>query len=878
MKTKANKDQNSPVSSFKMIMILIVSGLLIAAVGTTIDDFFLPGSQPGQSGNLEHPDKCDNCHGGYDQTVEPAFNWRGSMMAQAQRDPLYHACLAIANQDAPESGDLCIRCHAPDGWLNGRSEPTDGAALNNNDYEGVQCDFCHKLVRPTPLDVNPYLGDDYYTNNTYAADQDYLSILSDIPLTSANGMYIASDENAKRGPYSDAEARHQQYYSPFHSESAICGTCHDVSNPAFTKVDDPSATDEFGSPVYAPNSFGTKAPSFDPKDLFPIERTYSEWLVSDFADPAVGGIKIDGFGGNKEFVSTCQDCHMRDVSGFGCNKKGAPFRDDLPLHDMTGGNTFVPGLVAQLYPGDVDQAAIDAGILRATEMLQKAASMKLTYLGDPATGLDVNVKITNNTGHKLPSGYPEGRRIWINLKALNAQGNILFENGTYNFETAELSSETDKIYEIKPGIGNNIAAAVGHPAGVSFHFVLNNQIYKDNRIPPMGATNAELHEIQSPVIAYSYPDGQNWDETTYQVPAGVDKLVATLYYQTLSKEYVTFLRDENVTNDAGQIMYDLWENNGKSAPVVMIQQEIDFSANQETPVAGFSAAPLTGTAPLSVQFTDESTNSPVSHSWDFGDGNTSSQQNPIHTYQNAGIYTVSLTVTNSAGSDNITKTDLIEVQPSSTAGMSVSAISFSPRGTAKGGKEFVEATITLTNSDNPTQPVDGANMTINYTGPTSGSVTGTTDADGKLTIRTRSSKNANEDWCISQISATKSGFTYDGSVILLPYCESSSTSARIANGLIISKEEFSHELMLHQNYPNPFSNQTTLAFNIPYRSNVSLTIFDTQGRIVEKLIEGKLDAGTYQYSLQGGSLIRGHYILKLISGDQVRSKTMIKVD
>ena len=89
----------------------------IASVPTTINDFFLPGSQPGESGNLEMPDKCDNCHGGYDLAVEPAFNWRGSMMSQAARDPLFYACLAIANQDAAESGDLCIRCHSPKGWL-----------------------------------------------------------------------------------------------------------------------------------------------------------------------------------------------------------------------------------------------------------------------------------------------------------------------------------------------------------------------------------------------------------------------------------------------------------------------------------------------------------------------------------------------------------------------------------------------------------------------------------------------------------------------------------------------------------------------------------------------------------------------------------------
>ncbi|MBT8287255.1 MAG: hypothetical protein KJO00_04510, partial [Bacteroidia bacterium] len=62
-------------------------------VATTIDDFFLPGSQPLQSGTFSSPEQCDNCHGGYDLAVEPAFNWRGSMMSHAMRDPLYLAAL-----------------------------------------------------------------------------------------------------------------------------------------------------------------------------------------------------------------------------------------------------------------------------------------------------------------------------------------------------------------------------------------------------------------------------------------------------------------------------------------------------------------------------------------------------------------------------------------------------------------------------------------------------------------------------------------------------------------------------------------------------------------------------------------------------------------
>jgi PKD repeat protein len=76
------------------------------------------------------------------------------------------------------------------------------------------------------------------------------------------------------------------------------------------------------------------------------------------------------------------------------------------------------------------------------------------------------------------------------------------------------------------------------------------------------------------------------------------------------------------------------------------------------PVAQFSATPLTGNAPLTVQFTDLSTAmenpATTSWSWQFGDGETSTAQSPSHTYNVANTYTVTLTVTNSAGSDSET--------------------------------------------------------------------------------------------------------------------------------------------------------------------------------------------------------------------------------
>ncbi len=61
--------------------------------------------------------------------------------------------------------------------------------------------------------------------------------------------------------------------------------------------------------------------------------------MSDYNTGA--GIYAPQFGGNKTWVSTCQDCHMRDLSGIAASVGMAVYRNDLPHHDLTGGNTFV---------------------------------------------------------------------------------------------------------------------------------------------------------------------------------------------------------------------------------------------------------------------------------------------------------------------------------------------------------------------------------------------------------------------------------------------------------------------------------------------------------------------------------------------------------
>ena len=101
------------------------------------------------------------------------------MMAHASRDPLFEANMVIANQDAPESGDLCLRCHFPRGWLSGRSVPTDGSRMQPADRIGVACDLCHRMVDPV-----------YVPGISPPADSNILAALTFPGTNYGSGMYV----------------------------------------------------------------------------------------------------------------------------------------------------------------------------------------------------------------------------------------------------------------------------------------------------------------------------------------------------------------------------------------------------------------------------------------------------------------------------------------------------------------------------------------------------------------------------------------------------------------------------------------------------------------------------------------------------------------
>jgi len=147
-------------------------------------------------------------------------------------------------------------------------------------------------------------------------------------------------------------------------------------------------------------------------------------------------------------------------------------------------------------------------------------------------------------------------------------------------------------------------------------------------------------------------------------------------------------------------------------------------------VPDFSADVTEGTFNLTVNFTDESTEQPTSWSWDFGDGDTSTDQNPEHIYTAAGTYTVSLTATNEAGAETVTKTNFIEVFTPVVAGFSLAppngdvpfTVSFtnSSTGATSYAWDFDEDTVIDSTEQNPSfeYTVAGSyDVTLTATGP-----------------------------------------------------------------------------------------------------------------------------------------------------------------
>jgi len=75
------------------------------------------------------------------------------------------------------------------------------------------------------------------------------------------------------------------------------------------------------------------------------------------------------------------------------------------------------------------------------------------------------------------------------------------------------------------------------------------------------------------------------------------------------------------------------------------------------------------------------------------------------------------------------------------------------------------------------------------------------------------------------------------------------------------------EFYLSQNYPNPFSERTTIKFCVAYRTKVKLEVFNSAGQIIKTLLDEEKEAGTYEVEFNGSGMSEGFYLYQLQAGD-----------
>lgn len=162
--------------------------------------------------------------------------------------------------------------------------------------------------------------------------------------------------------------------------------------------------------------------------------------------------------------------------------------------------------------------------------------------------------------------------------------------------------------------------------------------------------------------------GKSVDIQTENIYSSPNPLTYTYNSSTYTSYLGNYWQNYAAVDEDGNGVGDTPYNSGKISdnyPLVVSSTNYENTPPSPTVAAAFTATPISGTVPLTVNFTDQSTGNPASWAWDFDNDGTvdSTDQNPTYVYSTVGTYSVKLTVTNAVGNDEEVKTDYIVVNP-----------------------------------------------------------------------------------------------------------------------------------------------------------------------------------------------------------------------
>jgi len=406
--------------------------------------------------------------------------WETSMMANSTRDPYWHAVVASELHKYPnlseEINDTCTRCHAPmandfakkegltlqlfdsgsedtGDFVQGIYSMNDTSEMFNHAMDGVSCSLCHQIADDGNLGTDEGMSGGWKVNAFPVENK------ADRP---AYGQYVNPDEL-----YMREQSGYTPTFAAHISSSETCGSCHNLKT---------EPVDKNGEPVPGVAHFAE-------------QMVYSEWENSAFNDGAAQ-------------AQSCQGCHMPKVdqsvliASTGANQK----RDNFAEHTFLGANTVMQDMLKNFsselgVSEDITAADFDESIARNREFLKTSASIELLNTSLVDNKINVDVKITNLTGHKLPSGY-HTRRAYLHVLVIDDDGKLVYENGLIRPDgsiagvSADANPDSYEIHYDKITSATQVQVyegITGDAQGAQTHSLLAaTQFLKDNRLTPAG--------------------------------------------------------------------------------------------------------------------------------------------------------------------------------------------------------------------------------------------------------------------------------------------------------------------------------------------------------------------------------------------------------
>lgn len=520
----------------------------------------------GIDGDVENPPLANVDVNGVN--VSPAENWRGTMMANSARDPMWRAKVAhevsVNPSHANELVNKCTSCHAPLGRFEAEHDGVEFFTMEMLDQDslaldGVSCMACH--AQQIESTGNFFSGELHYNADTIwgpifnipKGDMD----MADYVMQNFVGVLPVAHEKA--------------------SKSETCAGCHTlITNTA----------DLDG------NLTG---------NTFVEQATYHEWLNSSYNT-------------DDENAQECQSCHMPRLDESVIIASGysfLPAREPYGQHWLVGGNSFM----LELMKNNIEALGLTANeehyqtvIDRTIDNLQNhSATIELSegvIDGDTAR---YTVKLANLAGHKLPSGYP-ARRAYVEFVMTDASGQEIFHSGKLlsDFNVQGQNADWEPHYDVinddleQVQIYEMVMADV--LGNVTTVLERADHLLKDNRLVPFGFTTEHASYDTMQVVGtegdlnfnlFNGNQGSGTDEIRYHIPvsgiSGQVTVSARLMYQSLPPKWneEMFSVDHPVIN-AFEDMY--WQQG--PAPVMMVEAEANSTLiNVESNVKFFSTSP-----------------------------------------------------------------------------------------------------------------------------------------------------------------------------------------------------------------------------------------------------------------------------------------------